>query len=531
MNPPYRSTVPAGRSGFIQLVHSEWTKFRTVRSWMIVLTATVAVMVLMSLLSAAGERQQCRGGCRSIPVGPAGEPVVDTFYFVHQPLSGSGSITVRVTSLTGLIPSAADVVGRPLASVGRDGEPLADAQPALQPWAKAGIIVAASTEQGSRYAAVMVTGGHGVRMQYDYTGDTAGTAGQVFPASPRWLRLTRASDTLTGSESTDGAHWQEIGTVRLAGLPATVEAGLFVTSPQYARVNRHLPFVTVSADTPTQATGVFDDVGLQGAWPQASWSGDDLGFHDDGYPAIGGGYHQPAGGVFTVSGSGDIAPQVGGVDSVGRTIDDSLAGVFAGLIVAIVLGALFISTEYRCGLIRTTLAASPRRGRVLAAKAAVLGSATFVAGLAGAALSVVLGEQVLRANHNYVYPSNALTDLQVIAGSAALLAVAAVAALAVGAMLRSSTGAIAAVIVAVVLPFYLLVPALPDDAGRWLMRITPAAGFTVQQVLPEYPQVSSLYTPASGYYPLPPWAGFGVLCAYAAVAVGLAVLLLRRCDA
>ena len=98
-------------------------------------------------------------------------------------------------------------------------------------------------------------------------------------------------------------------------------------------------------------------------------------------------------------------------------------------------------------------------------------------------------------------------------------------------MLRSSAGAITAVIVAVVLPFYLLVPALPDDVGRWLMRITPAAGFSVQQVLPVYPQVSGLYTPSSGYYPLPPWAGFAVACAYAAAALGVAVLLLRGRDA
>jgi hypothetical protein len=278
---------------------------------MIGLAATAVVMVLMSLLSAAGERQQCTGGCASMAVGPAGAPVTDVFYFVHQPLAGSGGITVRVSSLTGMTPSAADVVGHRLASVGQDGEPLAGGRPALQPWAKAGIIVTASTEQGSPYAAVMVTGGHGVRLQYDYTGDIAGTAGAVSPASPRWLRLTRAGDTLTGSESVDGAHWREIGAVRLAGLPATVEAGLFVTSPQDVRVNRHLPFVTFSADGPTQATGVFEDVGLQGASPGARWRGDDLGVPTRGYPAIGGGLRQ-AGGVFTVSGSGPPAPTAAG---------------------------------------------------------------------------------------------------------------------------------------------------------------------------------------------------------------------------
>ena len=53
----------------------------------------------------------------------------------------------------------------------------------------------------------------------------------VSAASPRWLRLTRSGDTLTGYESADGTHWTEVGTARLAGLPATVQVGLFVASP------------------------------------------------------------------------------------------------------------------------------------------------------------------------------------------------------------------------------------------------------------------------------------------------------------
>ena len=32
---PYRSTVREGRDGFGQLLHAEWTKFRTVRGWVI----------------------------------------------------------------------------------------------------------------------------------------------------------------------------------------------------------------------------------------------------------------------------------------------------------------------------------------------------------------------------------------------------------------------------------------------------------------------------------------------------------------
>jgi len=43
--------------------------------------------------------------------------------------------------------------------------------------------------------------------------------------------------------------------------------------------------------------------------------------------------------------------------------------------------------------------------------------------------------------------------------------------------------------------------------------------------------VSASCTPSAGCFPLAPWAGFAVLCCYAALALGLAVVLLRRRDA
>ena len=60
----------------------------------------------------------------------------------------------------------------------------------------------------------------------------------------------------------------------------------------------------------------------------------------------------------------------------------------------------------------------------------------------------------------------------------------------------------------------------------------PAAAFATQQPVPQYAQVTALYSPGGpgGYFPLAPWAGFAVLCGWAALAVGLAVVLLRRRD-
>ncbi|GAA0971674.1 hypothetical protein GCM10009555_023180 [Acrocarpospora macrocephala] len=57
--------------------------------------------------------------------------------------------------------------------------------------------------------------------------------------------------------------------------------------------------------------------------------------------------------------------------------------------------------------------------------------------------------------------------------------------------------------------------------SRWLLRVTPAAAFAVQQSIREYPQVIAYYAPMGGYFPLPGWAGFAVLCGYAMVVLGL----------
>jgi ABC-type transport system involved in multi-copper enzyme maturation permease subunit len=106
-------------------------------------------------------------------------------------------------------------------------------------------------------------------------------------------------------------------------------------------------------------------------------------------------------------------------------------------------------------------------------------------------------------------------------------------ALAIGTILRRSAGAVAAVIVVIVLPYLLTVttPLLPAGPTEWLARVTPAAAFAVQQTLIAYPQVSNLYTPSAGYYPLAPWAGFAVLCGWAAVALAVAAWTLKRRDA
>lgn len=68
----------------------------------------------------------------------------------------------------------------------------------------------------------------------------------------------------------------------------------------------------------------------------------------------------------------------------------------------------------------------------------MIGAVTFAAGLTAAAITIPLGLRVLRENGNPIDPASALTSLRVIAGTAALTAVAAILALAVGTLLRRS---------------------------------------------------------------------------------------------
>ena len=143
----------------------------------------------------------------------------DQFYFVRQPLAGDGSITVRVTSLTGL--GREEINGQLAGSL-------------LVPWSKAGIIIKDGTGQGSAYAAMMVTGGHGVRMQWNYTHDTPGLPGRRLGGEPALAAGSPAPATRSPATTRPtAAHWTRVGTVTLAGLPSTVQAGLFVTSPRF----------------------------------------------------------------------------------------------------------------------------------------------------------------------------------------------------------------------------------------------------------------------------------------------------------
>jgi ABC-type transport system involved in multi-copper enzyme maturation permease subunit len=228
---------------------------------------------------------------------------------------------------------------------------------------------------------------------------------------------------------------------------------------------------------------------------------------------------------YFLTGSGDIAAAA----DLDDTAAHAEAGAFLALIVLTVLATQFVTAEFKHRLLGATLAASPRRGRLLAAKALVVAGVAGVVGLVASVISVPLFNRVWPAGA--LYPVSAATETRVVLGTSLLLAVAAVFALAIGTIVRRSAVVIATVLVVMVLPYILAIGSLlPGGAAEWLLRVTPAAAFAIQQTIPVYPQVDNIYQPYAGFYPLAPWAGFAVLCGYAVVALAAAWLVLRRRD-
>ncbi|TQS29275.1 DUF1349 domain-containing protein [Microbispora sp. KK1-11] len=502
MNPftPHRSGRPAGQDGFRRVLHAEWTRFRTARGRVLAVAASVLVAVSLGLLIAGGVRSTCvtgkgEGPCPAPLVGPDGTAVRDRYYFVHQPLKGNGSITARVSDMTGQI-------RRPDAVPG-----VRNIEKGVVPWAKAGLLVRQSLKQGTPYAAVMLTGYHGVRMQHNYIHDVAGGPHN----GPQWLRLTRSGDTVTGEESDDGRTWTEVGTVTLTGLPETVEIGLFATSPGV---------LWDMAKAFSQVTATFDRITLQGA--NGSWRRDDVGV---GMESDGRTPHHPGGVVesgdkLIVTGNGDIGPATmeGGIRA-----DLLLIGGAVGLIPMLVVAVTFFTTGQRRALTRTGPAA-PRPARLLAAKAMVVGAVAGAAGLVTSGVVVPVGLAILRADQNPVQPITPGTELRVIVGFAALAAAAAVLALGLAALVKRAVLAVGMAVALVVVP-YLLATA---GWASWLLTITPAAGFAITQSVPTFAHVDVGPSLLGGYYPLPPWAGLTVTCGYAALALVAATAVHAR---
>ena len=75
---PYRSGQGQGRDDFPHLLRAEWTKFRTVRGWLIAMVAA-ALLTALAVVALAGTTSGGRNAVNysGTAIGPGGEAVTD----------------------------------------------------------------------------------------------------------------------------------------------------------------------------------------------------------------------------------------------------------------------------------------------------------------------------------------------------------------------------------------------------------------------------------------------------------------------
>jgi ABC-2 type transport system permease protein len=195
----------------------------------------------------------------------------------------------------------------------------------------------------------------------------------------------------------------------------------------------------------------------------------------------------------------------------------SLNGILLAQLAVGVLGVLVISAEYSTGMIRTTFSAVPRRKTVLAVKAAVFGATAAVVGVISSFAAFFVGQVILSSKRIEAHISDP-TVLRAVIGAGLYLAVLGLLALGIGALIRHTAGAIAAVFGLIfVLPG--VVFALPASWSNAISKYLPSnAGEAIFRTIRDRSTLS-------------PWAGFGLFCAYAAAALLGAGALIKRRDA
>ena len=204
----------------------------------------------------------------------------------------------------------------------------------------------------------------------------------------------------------------------------------------------------------------------------------------------------------------------------------SLTGINLGQAVVAVVAVLAISSEYSTGMIRITLTAMPRRTTVLAAKAAIVAGVVLAAATIAVLSCLLAGRLILPGNGftpAHGYPLLSLGDgpvLRAAAGSVLYLALIALLSLGAATAVRDSATAIG-IVLGLLYLFPIIAQVVSDPHWqRHLKQIGPmTAGLAIQTT-----------TNLRGL-PISPWAGLGVLAAWAAAALLAGGLLLRLRDA
>ncbi|MFW6719853.1 ABC transporter permease [Streptomyces sp. MAR4 CNY-716] len=192
-----------------------------------------------------------------------------------------------------------------------------------------------------------------------------------------------------------------------------------------------------------------------------------------------------------------IALAMASDDWVGAPLlSGGLFGLMLGQICIVTLGVLVITSEYGTGMIRTTLTASPQRWRVLAAKAVVFFVLAFVLTTAACAITALIHSSVLGGQTVPEYEAgepmfkDSVSDsgeliatggqwFDATVGAALYVSLLGLLALAVGAILRHSAGAITTMVGFILLPLIIALFMQTEslrDVQRKLIEYSPLSG-------------------------------------------------------
>lgn len=192
----------------------------------------------------------------------------------------------------------------------------------------------------------------------------------------------------------------------------------------------------------------------------------------------------------------------------------SFAGMELGQLAMVVFGVLVVGSEYTTGMVRTSLAAVPRRSTFMFSKIFVAGALALGVGLVTAFLSFFVGQALLGDHSTTLGAHNVL---RAVVGAGVYMCLIAVFSMGITMMLRSSMLSLG-----ILMPFFFLVSNIlaavpkakdvaryfPDQAGRKIMQVVP-----------------------DNSAPYGPWTGLLIMALWVVAALVGGYLVLRERDA
>jgi ABC-2 type transport system permease protein len=161
----------------------------------------------------------------------------------------------------------------------------------------------------------------------------------------------------------------------------------------------------------------------------------------------------------------------------GSVAQPLLAAFIFSMFIIGVSAVLLVSSEFRTGTIRATLAAQPSRARLFAAKAIVVAVVAFVVGTVMCVLALAVGRGTLAIGTAEISFNG--TDYATVAGAVAFFVLFALWGVGIAFLIRHSAGAICALLLWPLVGEGILVPIITNLLNkRWISRYMPyTAGF------------------------------------------------------